>query len=135
MDVIRMAKDLGKAIQADDRYLAMRLAMEANDNDEELQAQIGEFNLKRMALNQEIQKEERDQEKMNELDKEIKTLYGAIMGNPKMVVFTSTKQEMDSLMNFINQILVMSVNGEDPETAEMNETSCTGSCSSCSGCH
>ena len=135
MDIIRMAKDLGKAIQQDDRYLTLRLAMEANDNDEQLQAQIGEFNLKRMSLNQEIQKEERDQDKMNALDKEIKELYAAIMGNPKMMVFQAAKQEMDSVMDLINQILTMRVNGEDPEYAEAAQSSCTGSCSSCSGCH
>lgn len=135
MDIIRMAKDLGRAIQEDDRYLAMKLAMEANDSDEALQAQIGEFNLKRMSLNQEVQKEKRDQEKLNTLDKEIKELYAAIMGNPKMVVFNAAKQEVDSLMELINRILVMSVNGEDPEYAEIEQSSCTGSCEGCSGCH
>ena len=114
---------------------AMKLAMEANDSDEALQAQIGEFNLKRMSLNQEVQKENRDQEKLNTLDKEIKELYAAIMGNPKMVVFNAAKQEVDSLMELINRILVMSVNGEDPEYAEIEQSSCTGSCEGCSGCH
>ena len=65
MDIIEMARELGKAIQEDDRYLALRLATQSNDEDQALQDMIGEFNLKRVSLNQEVQKPEKDQEKMN----------------------------------------------------------------------
>ena len=37
MDVIQMTRELGKAIQQDDRYTAYMLAKQANDNDAELQ--------------------------------------------------------------------------------------------------
>lgn len=63
MDIIEMARELGKAIQEDDRYLALRLATQSNDEDQALQDMIGEFNLKRVSLNQEVQKPEKDQEK------------------------------------------------------------------------
>ena len=43
-----MARELGKAIQEDDRYLALRLATQSNDEDQALQDMIGEFNLKRV---------------------------------------------------------------------------------------
>ena len=63
MDIIKMARELGKAIQEDDRYLALRLATQSNDEDQALQDMIGEFNLKRVSLNQEVQKADKDQEK------------------------------------------------------------------------
>ncbi|HAN44494.1 MAG TPA: YlbF family regulator, partial [Ruminococcaceae bacterium] len=34
----------------------------------------------------------------------------------------------------VNQIIVGSVNGQDPDSIE-EQSSCGGSCSSCSGCH
>lgn len=135
MDIIQMAKDLGKAIQQDDRYLTLRLATQSNDEDQKLQDMIGAFNLKRVSLNQEVQKSDKDQEKMDQLDKEIKELYQQIMSSPKMIVYNGAKKEVDALMNYINRILVMSVNGEDPDSVEMSDTSCSGSCSTCGGCH
>ena len=135
MDIIEMARELGKQIQQDDRYIALRLATQSNDEDQHLQDMIGEFNLKRVALNQEVQKADKDQEKMNQLDKEIKALYQEIMSYPKMVVYNGAKKEVDALMNYINRILVLSVNGEDPDSVEMSDVSCTGSCSTSGGCH
>ena len=135
MDIIKMARELGKAIQEDDRYLALRLATQSNDEDQALQDMIGEFNLKRVALNQEVQKQDKDQEKMNQLDQQIKQLYQKIMSYPKMFVYNVAKNEVDAMMNYINRILVLSVNGEDPDSVEMSDTSCTGSCSTCGGCN
>ena len=54
MDVITLARELGKAIQADERYAAYNAAKKVNDDDEKLQQQIGEFNLVRMSLEREL---------------------------------------------------------------------------------
>jgi len=135
MDIIQMTRELGKAIQADDRYIAYNLAKQANDEDEQLQNLIGAFNLKRMELNMEMGKPDKDQDKVTELDSVIKSLYKQIMENPKMMVFTAAKEGMDSLLNQVNHIITMAANGEDPETCGTGEISCSGNCSSCSGCH
>lgn len=63
MDMIELARDFGRELQKDERYLAFDAARVASDADEELQALIGEFNLKRMAINNEAQKDEQDEEK------------------------------------------------------------------------
>ena len=57
MDIIEQARELGRQIQKDDRYLKVQIAQQNSDNDKELQALIGEFNLKRMNINTEAQKE------------------------------------------------------------------------------
>ena len=41
---------------------------------------------------------------------------------------------MEICVDWINTILVMCVNGEDPDTCDP-APSCTGSCSTCGGCH
>ena len=52
-DLMEMAKELGRELQKDARYLAFRAASEENDKDEALQNLIGEFNLKRLDLGNE----------------------------------------------------------------------------------
>lgn len=134
MDLIQMAKDLAKEIQRDERYLALRVATQNNDEDEHLQNLIGEFNLKRVALNHEGQKQEKDDQKTAALSQEINQLYKTIMEYPKMVAYNGAKQDVDKLMNYINRILLLSVNGENPDLIEDVDVSCSGSCSSCAGC-
>ena len=56
MDAIQAARELGKAIQADQCYKDYEAAKQANDSDEALQKLIGDFNLKRQSLQYELQK-------------------------------------------------------------------------------
>ncbi len=128
MDVIAMARELGAALQQSDEYTAYNVAKNAADGDEVLQEMIGEFNLKKLSLSTEVQKEEKDQKKLAALNEEVRSLYGRIMAHPTMAAYNTTKEELDRLLNFIQQIIVYSANGEDPATIE-EETSCG------SGCH
>lgn len=134
MDVIAIARELGKAVQQDERYIKMMAQQQANDEDTALQQLIGEFNLKRVALNTEINKADKDQEKVNTMNSEIKDIYAKIMANENMQSYNEAKSELDFLMDFVLQILRGSVNGEDPEMIQQ-QSECSGSCSSCAGCH
>ena len=134
MDIIQMARDLGAAIQQSDVYAAFNLAKTAADSDQKLQDMIGEFNLKKLSLSSEVQKTEKDQEKLSALNEEVRTLYARIMAYPAMAAYNTTKGELDRTLNFIQQIIVYSANGEDPQTIQ-EETACGGDCSGCSGCH
>lgn len=134
MDIIKMARELGKAIQQDDKVVAYNLARQHNDSDEKLQELIGKFNLKRLELNNVLGKADRDTDRIAQLDKEIKEIYAEVMNNPNMIAYNTTKQEVDRMMNFVTQILTGSVNGEDPDSIE-EQTGCSGSCEGCSGCH
>ena len=134
MDIIQMARELGKAIQQDDKVIAYNRARQHNDSDEKLQELIGKFNLKRLELNNVLGKADRDTDRIAQLDKEIKEIYAEVMNNPNMIAYNTTKQEVDRMMNFVTQILTGSVNGEDPDSIE-EQTGCSGSCEGCSGCH
>lgn len=135
MDVIEKARELGKLIQADERYSAYMNAKEQNDKDPELQKLINEFTAKRYELNMEMSKTDKNADRLKELDGVIKNLYGEIMVNPNMAEFNVAKNAMDGMLNEINNIITASANGEDPETCPSKPTGCSGSCASCGGCH
>ncbi|MGN0620921.1 MAG: YlbF family regulator [Porcipelethomonas sp.] len=134
MDIISMAREMGKLIQSDERYAAYQKAKEANDKDEELQRLINNFSMKRIELNTEMSRTDKDAEKLKELDAAIKELYGEIMAKPSMVEFNEAKNAMDAMLAEINNIITASANGEDPETCPA-QPGCSGSCSTCGGCH
>lgn len=134
MDIIEMARQLGAAIQQSDEYTAYNVAKNAADNDQLLQQMIGEFNLKKLSLSAEVQKEDKDPDKLAALNEEVRSIYARIMAHPTMMAYNTTKEELDRILNFIQQIIVYSANGEDPATIQ-EETSCGGDCSGCSGCH
>lgn len=134
MDIIKMTRELGKAIQQDECYKAYMAAKEANDKDEELQKLIGDFNLKRMNINQEMSNPEKSEERLKKLDEELKAIYAQIMGNDGMIAFNTAQNELEQLIGDINQIVTMCANGEDPDTCEVQH-GCSGGCSTCGGCH
>jgi cell fate (sporulation/competence/biofilm development) regulator YlbF (YheA/YmcA/DUF963 family) len=135
MDVIELAREIGKEIQKDDRYLKMQLAIQNTDKDTVLQDLIGQYNLKRMSLDTEVQNPESDQEKVQAYSQELRALYAKITENPSMAVYQQAKGELDHLLQRVQAIVTQSANGEDPETTDYVESSCGGNCSSCGGCH
>lgn len=134
MDIIELARQIGKEIQQDERYLNLQKAEKTSDNDQQLQDLIGDFNLKRMAINNEAQKENRDEEKLQKLNQELRECYSTVMQNPNMIAYQAAKQEMEDLLKRVNAIIMQSAEGEDPETTDYVE-SCGGNCGSCGGCH
>ncbi len=133
-NVIEKTRELGKLIQQDARYKAYVAAREKNDSDPELQKMISEFNDLRTELAGEMAKDDKDAEKLTQLDDDIKTLYGNIMGSELMMEFETAKAAMDTMLSQINTVITQCANGEDPDTCPVT-TGCTGSCDSCAGCH
>ena len=136
MDIIELARDLGKKIQEDDRFIAMHVASQQCDADEALQNMIGEFNLKRMAINNEAQKEDRSEETLRTLNDELRAVYAEIMQNPYRAAYNNAKNELDALVQRVTTVITMSADGEDPDTCDCDSCGCGGNCSSCGGgCH
>ena len=121
MDAIAMARELGKAIQQDERFIRLMAQQQVSDGDKELQELIGQFNLKRIDLNA-------------ELNNEVREIYDRIMANANMAAYNAAKNELDELVEYVMQILRGSINGEDPEQIQL-QSGCTGSCSTCAGCN
>ncbi|MBQ3968946.1 MAG: YlbF family regulator, partial [Clostridia bacterium] len=74
MDIIELSRQLGKAIQEDESYINMRLAEQVSEADEQLQELITDFNLKRLAINSEASKADKDEEKLKAMNKEMRHL-------------------------------------------------------------
>ena len=136
MDAIEQFKQAGVALQQDPRYKVLQAARTANDEDETLQDLIGDFNLVRLDLSNELEKDPRDEGRVEELNDRINDLYDEIMTNPHMLAYNAAKQGIRGLVDHINAIVAAAIDGDDPmAVAEPhNHDDCGGSCSSCSGC-
>ncbi len=136
MDVITAARELGKAIQLDERYIAFQAAQKANEEDIELNGLIGKLNLIQLSYQNESAKDEPDQKKLEGMDSEFREIYGQIMLNENMRNYEEAKGNVDEMMNYVIQLLTLCVNGDDPATCEpqSQEEGCGGNCASCGGC-
>ncbi|MBQ2420787.1 MAG: YlbF family regulator, partial [Clostridia bacterium] len=74
-NIIKSVRELGKAIQADETFKAYIAAKMDADNDEALQNAIGEFNLVKMQISEETQKEDKDEAKLQELNVKLRKCY------------------------------------------------------------
>ena len=116
MTVIEMARELGKKIQQEESYILLNTAQQAVEEDEELQEKIAEFNMKRYELTQEITKADRDDKKIEELDKVVRELYDVATNHEKMVAYNNAQDEFNEMFEYVLHIIQMSATGADPDT-------------------
>ena len=87
MNVIDKARELGKLIQQDERFIRYAKARLANDSDSELQDAIGQFNIVRMELDKEVSSDNKDDQKVKELNEKLRKVYSDIMSSPAFGLF------------------------------------------------
>lgn len=133
-DVITLARQLGHAIQEEEAYKNIMKAKTEADSDETLQSLITEFNIKRVAINAEACKTDRDEETLKKLNEEMRAAYSDIMSNEHMTAYNDAKQAFDRVLQRVLAIVQNSADGEDPDTTDFSED-CTHDCSTCGGCH
>ena len=132
MTILEASRKLGEAIQSDERFIRYAKAKLANDNDKNLQEKIGEFNTVRMNLERAGTEEG---EKVDELRKQLRDVYGEIMSSQTMLEYNSAKGDVDAMLNDVNSVILQCVDGADPATCEPIHHDCGGDCGSCGGCH
>lgn len=135
MDCIELFKKAAAAMQTDPRCIALNTAQKTCDENEALQELIGQFNLARIDMNEEVGKAERNNQRIAELNEKVGKIYNQIMESPEMVAYNEAKKEVDNMINHINAIVNTAVEGGDPMLVQEPTQSCSGSCSGCSGCH
>lgn len=133
MDLIEATRAVGAALQEHPAYQKMQAVSALCDQDKELQDMIGQFNLTRMNLNAEMQKPERDDEKLQQLNANLQAMYDRVMAFPSMAAYNAAKEDLDNLLKRISGIINNCAEGEDPATTDYNP--CTHDCSTCGGCH
>lgn len=129
-DLKKLAHELGEAIERSAEFKAYNEAKALQETDSELQMFIGEYNLRRMQLMTELQKEtaEQDENAMNSMRDQMNAAYQKVIDNPVMKSFSEASEALQELVNEIYQIINFHVTGEEPG-------GCSGNCSGCSGCH
>ena len=137
MNLEKMARELGAAIQQDERYINYVKAREANEADTELNELMGKIQLIHASYQHEAAKEDSNDQKLEAYDKEFNEVYTLIMGNKNMQAYEAAHKEIDEMMKYLTGILTLCVCGEDPETCDPNaHAGCNGNCASCgSDCH
>ena len=134
MDIIEKARELGKLIQQEESYIALQKAQADADADMDLQNLIGDFNMKRMSINNEASKKDKDSDKLALLNSQMREDYSKIMSNKNMIAYNEAKDAFDMVANRVLAIVQQSAEGADPETDDYSTSSCSGSCSTCGGC-
>ena len=136
MDIIEITRQLGAAIQQDERYLAFHEARRTNEADTDLNDLINKIQLIHMSYQHEAAKDDANEEKLAAYDKEFSEVYQTVMANENMQKYEAARHAVDDMMNEITAILSLCVQGEDPETCQpQEEHHCSGECGSCGGCH
>lgn len=129
-DLTKLAHEIGEAIEASEEFKKFNEAKALQETSSELQMHIGEYNLKRMQLMNEMKKEVDDQSEdaLNALRDAMNAAYEVVMNDPIMKQYAAASEELQQLVNSVYQIINFHVTGEEPH-------SCGGDCHSCHGCH
>ena len=136
MSLESVLRELGKEIQKDERFAALKEAAALNDANEELQKQMQELQLISLKYQQEMQKgEEASQERITELQGEYQSIYNDIMETESMQKYSAAAEEMEKMAQYISGMIGLFFDGQDPETCEIPPQDCTHDCSTCGGCH
>mgnify|MGYP002513590844 CR=1 FL=1 len=137
MDVIAKARELAALLQQAERYVKLMEAQKANEEDTALNELIARIQLVQMSFQHEASKEDKNEQKLEAYDKEFGEIYTQIMANPNMQAYEAARKDIDDLMQYINAIFALCLQGEDPATCEplKHDHECGGECSSCGGCH
>lgn len=133
MDIIEITRQLGAAIQQDERYAKFVAAREANDKDTALAELMSKIQLIQISYQHEAAKENADEGKLKAYDEEFRGVYTEIMQNPNMRNYELARKDIDDMMNYLTGILALCVNGDDPATCDptAHDDGCGGDCSCC----
>ena len=121
MDIIKLTRELGAAIQQDDRYAKFQAAQKANEEDKDLNDLMGKIQLVHMSYQHEASKEDANEQKLAAYETEFNDLYKKVMENEHMRDYEVARAEIDEMMHYITGILALCIQGEDPATCEPEE--------------
>lgn len=130
MDIMEMAKELGKAMAESAQMVKLRAAEEAQAKDEDAQKLIGEYNLVRMQLSQKANQENITQEEFTAIKEELDAEFKKLTANASINAYITAKKDFDSILSQVNNIMSFYIDGEQKSGGCSSD-----GCSGCSGCH
>ncbi len=108
-EIIKKAKELGKALKESEEYKELMEAQKALDEDEETQRLLNEYNTKA----QEIQLKQMTGGNINDSMVEIQELEKKIMDSESMKRYTEAEGKFKQLIEDTNQAIVESMEEEE----------------------
>ena len=128
-NVFKKTRELGEALLESDVYLKMKAAEDKAMASPEAAQAMAAFLEKRGELQSMMQSENPDPGAMKRISEEMDGLQDRLQMVDDIVALNDARNEFNSLIGQINQVLQFIVTGR------MDESGCAGDCSACSGCH
>lgn len=125
MTIIETAHELGKLIKESPEMAAMKIADDAQANDEKAQELLKAFNLRRMNLARDMQEKKISREDAVKANNDA---FEKLLSDSEVIKnYIEAKKAFDAVVQEINGILNYYITGQEP--------GCTHDCSTCGGCH
>lgn len=125
MTIIETAHELGKLIKESPEMAAMKIADDAQANDEKAQELFKAFNLQRMNLARDMQEKKISREDAVKANNDA---FEKLLADSEVIKnYIEAKKAFDAVVQEINGILNYYITGQEP--------GCTHDCSTCGGCH
>lgn len=128
MEIIELAKKLGKALEESAEYAAFCQTRDRCKSDLTLKTKMNEFNVQRTLLDNETAKQIKDETLIDVLNARVETLYKEINDNPLMVDYTKAEDDLNILLNAVNMTITSYIGGAG---VEGEAAGCSHQCSSC----
>lgn len=119
MTVMDAARQLGVALQEDERFQNYMKAQKAVETDEQVNALGENLTAIQTAYDEESLKETPDEAAMANMIEEYKALYQTLHQTPAMIKLLDAREYMDGMMNEIMNFLYLVIGGADPRTVEV----------------
>ena len=128
-NVFKKTRELGEALLESEVYLKMKDAEDKAMANPEAAQTMAAFLEKRGELQSMMQSDNPDPGAMKRISEEMDDLQDRLQMVDDIVALNDARNEFNSLIGQINQVLQFIVTGR------MEESSCGGDCGSCGGCH
>ena len=94
----------------------------------ELRTAFSEYNVQRMLLEQEANKEEIDNELVKRIDTRVDELFDFITHHPAYEEIEAAQNALNEVLKKVMDTIAQQITGDAPQ-------GCTHDCSTCGGCH
>ena len=128
MEIMDMAAMLGQRMKTEPEAVRFLKAREAFNESVELRTAFSEYNVQRMLLEQEANKEDIDNELVKRIDTRIDELFEMITHHPIYVEIEESQNALNEALKKVMDKITEQITGEAP-------AGCTHDCSTCGGCH
>ena len=127
--VFAKTRELGEALLECETYRRMKAAEEKAMGNAEAAEAMATYLEKRTALQDMMCQDNPDPGAMKRLTEEMDSCQERLQMIDDVVALTEARNDFNSLIGQINQVLQFIVTGR------MDESGCSGDCGSCGGCH